>query len=201
MRVIAGCYRGQRLQAPDGLNTRPILDRVKVSLFDWLGARLAMPGSLPPLRVLDLFCGGGSLGIEALSRGVAACTFVETDRDAFECLRKNLDQLGVGPAARAIRCPAETVTVSPASGRGFDLIFLDPPYSLSEDLAPGSTMSQVLARLGSRIPVDPEALVIWRHDAAWSVPGDLPNGWRSSERRMWSKMAITLLERAPRGSP
>lgn len=195
MRVIAGRFRGRRLQAPAGLNTRPILDRVKVSLFDWLGARLAMPGILPPLEVLDLFCGGGSLGIEALSRGAAACTFVEANSAAFECLKANLAQLDVEPPARSIQGAAEVVALTPLARDGFDLVFLDPPYSLSEDLAPGSTMGRVLARLGGAVPTGAEPLVVWRHDASFVVPGGLPNGWASSERRTWGIMAVTLLNR------
>jgi 16S rRNA (guanine966-N2)-methyltransferase len=98
MRVVAGQFRGRRLQAPPGETTRPILDRAKVALFDWLGAQLSQPGDLPPIHVLDMFCGAGSLGIEALSRGVASCTFVEKDKEALQSLRMNLAQLGISGA-------------------------------------------------------------------------------------------------------
>lgn len=201
MRVITGLYGGRRLNAPEGMNTRPILDRVKVALFDWLGARLAMPGELPPLNVLDIFCGGGSLGIEALSRGAAHCTFVEGNRDAFKCLQSNLDLLKIKTTAKAILGSAESIIAAPPSGGGFGLVFLDPPYKLTEDFSPKSTMSTVLARLGSRIPVEPNVLALWRHSAESVLPEDISEGWRSSERRTWGNMAITLLERRNCESP
>jgi 16S rRNA (guanine(966)-N(2))-methyltransferase RsmD len=201
MRVIAGSYRGRRLRSSPGRDTRPILDRVKVALFDSLGARLGQPGTLPPLNVLDLFCGSGSLGIEALSRGACFCAFVEADPQAFRCLRQNLDTLAIGPAARVFNCPAQTVEIAPPRGAAFDLVFLDPPYRLSEDLSPGSVMTEVSARLGSRIPVTPQALAIWRHHANCFLPEMLPGGWKSSQRRTWGKMAVTILERGPQVSP
>ncbi|MBN2563060.1 MAG: RsmD family RNA methyltransferase [Phycisphaerae bacterium] len=197
MRVIAGCYHGQRLRTPTGCGTRPILDRVKVALFDWLGAQLAQPGSLPPLNVLDMFCGGGSLGIEALSRGAAFCVFVEADRQAFQCLRENLDRLRTGPLARIFNCPAEIVETRPPGNRAFGLVFLDPPYRLSDDVTRASVMGRVTARLGAEIPVEPDAIAIWRHHARCILPEVLPGGWASSRRRTWGRMAITTFERIP----
>ena len=195
--MITGCYRGRRLRAPSGRDTRPILDRVKVSLFDWLGARLAQPGRLPPLNVLDLFCGSGSLGIEALSRGAAFCAFVEAGLKAFQCLQGNIDDLRIGSAARAYNRPAETIQVRPPDNSAFSLIFLDPPYRLSEDITPGSVMSRVAGRLGCDIPVESDAIIVWRHAADCNLPGVLPGKWASSERRVWGTMAVTMYERSP----
>lgn len=197
MRVIAGRYRGRRLTAPAGARTRPILDRVKVALFDWLGARLAQPGALPPVNVLDLFCGGGSLGIEALSRGASFCAFVEEDAGAFRCLLQNLDRLGIGPAARAYNCPVESARVQPPAG-AFEIIFLDPPYALSEDASNDSLLGRVFLQLGRQMPVEDEAVLIWRHAARTILPARLPNDWCSMERRTWGKMAVTCLQRRPR---
>jgi len=195
MRVIAGRFRRRRLLAPPGNETRPILDRVKVALFDWLGSRLAVPGELPPLCVLDLFCGGGSLGIESLSRGARFCAFVDSDPRAVDCLRKNLDALGVGSDAQVVSRAAENARVAGPDGPGFDLIFLDPPYRLSEDMTPGSVMVRVLDRMGGEIPVAPTALLIWRHDARLELTIELQRGWRPAERRRWGNMAISLFER------
>ena len=197
MRVIAGRYRGRRLLAPTGRDTRPILDRVKVSLFDWLGARFGQPGTLPPLTVLDLFCGGGSLGIEALSRGAESCVFVEADSHAFQCLLENLNALGMSPTARVFNHPAESVNIALSNQAVFDLIFLDPPYHLSETITPASVLGRVIARLGADIPVAPGVLAVWRHRADCGQADFLPGGWKSSERRTWGTMAVTMLERLP----
>lgn len=119
MRIIAGRWRGRPILAPPGQATRPTTDRTREALFSMLTSRL---GSFEGLKVADLFAGSGALGLEALSRGAAHCTFVETDRAAIEAIRRNLDTLGAegdilgGPAEHA-RIPGE-----------IDLAFLDPPY-------------------------------------------------------------------------
>ena len=198
MRVIAGQYRGRRLRTPTGLETRPILDRVKVPLFDWLGVQLAEPGTLPPLAVLDVFCGGGSMGIEALSRGASCCVFVDAGREAIDCLKANIETLGIGKEAQVINRRAEAITVAPPTGSGFDLIFLDPPYRLSEDVSENvpadSLMGRATRRLGREIPVAPGAIVLWRHDAKHTLPDQVPGGWRVVERRTWSSMTITVFK-------
>jgi 16S rRNA (guanine966-N2)-methyltransferase len=90
MRVIAGDARGRKLSAPRGLATRPTLARVRESMFSRLSVRL----DFQDLRVLDLFSGTGSLGIEALSRGAGRVTFVEAARPALAALKRNLEALG-----------------------------------------------------------------------------------------------------------
>jgi 16S rRNA (guanine(966)-N(2))-methyltransferase RsmD len=93
MRVIAGTARGRPLVAPRGAHTRPITDRVKETLFGILGDRVI------DARVLDLYAGSGSVGIEALSRGAASCAFVENDRRAVAAIRENLQRAGVAEDA------------------------------------------------------------------------------------------------------
>ncbi|MFQ5412076.1 MAG: RsmD family RNA methyltransferase [Phycisphaerae bacterium] len=195
MRVISGRYRRHRLETPRGMDTRPIIDRVKASVFDWLGSRLALPGRMPPINVCDLFCGAGSQGIEALSRGATYCAFVETDRRALACLRENLARIGLDASSAVVDRPAEMVTIRPPDGRGFGLVLLDPPYRLSEDVSDESTMGRVTARLGEAIPVEPDALVLWRHAEGCVLPDGLPGGWRTIERRAWGSTAVTMLRR------
>src|SRR3954463_12948610 len=91
MRIIAGRWRGRPLLAPTGQATRPTADRAREALFSMLASRL---GSFEGLRVADLFAGSGALGLEALSRGAAHCTFVETDRAALDAIRRNIAALG-----------------------------------------------------------------------------------------------------------
>lgn len=118
MRIIAGVWRGRPLVAPAGKDTRPTGDRAREALFSMLTSRI---GSFAGLRVADLFAGTGALGLEALSRGAAHCTFAEADAAALAALRANIEKLGAsadvrpGPVARF-------------AGGPFDLVLADPPY-------------------------------------------------------------------------
>jgi 16S rRNA (guanine966-N2)-methyltransferase len=120
VRIIAGQWRGRVLGAPRGDTTRPTADRTREALFSMLTSRL---GSFEGLRVADLFAGSGALGLEALSRGAATCTFVEQDRTAIDALRANVDALKAKADIRA----QSAMTLAPA-GEPFDLIMMDPPY-------------------------------------------------------------------------
>ena len=125
MRIIAGEWRGRSIEAPPGLGTRPTSDRVREALLSMLGSRL---GSFEDLRVADLFAGSGALGLEALSRGAASATFVESDAQAVAAIRRNAQKLGAIDRAQVI---AGSALALPRADP-FDLIFADPPY------APGS---------------------------------------------------------------
>jgi 16S rRNA (guanine966-N2)-methyltransferase len=132
MRIIAGQWRGRPIDAPPGQSTRPTADRVRETLFSMLTSRL---GSFEELRVADLFAGSGALGLEALSRGAAAATFVESDAEAAAAIRRNADRLGASEQVRVIGGSALALPRS----EPFDLIFADPPY------APGSGSAVVHA--------------------------------------------------------
>ena len=144
MRIIAGKWRGSTLIAPPGATTRPTGNRTREALFSMLTSRL---GSFEGLSVVDLFAGTGALGLEALSRGAARCTFVERDRPALEALRVNVEKLGAEGDIRAQS--AENFTGGP-----YDLALLDPPYGTSLGqralarirLAPGGWASLETAR-------------------------------------------------------
>ena len=132
MRVVAGTHGGRRLTAPRGDATRPTSDRVREALFSVLGE------SVRGARVLDLFAGSGALGIEALSRGAAEATFVDSAPAAIRVIRANLEALGID--AEVIRADAFAASrTARAAARQYDLVFLDPPYRLAGRLAPGLT--------------------------------------------------------------
>jgi len=126
LRVIAGVHGGRRLTTPAGPGTRPTSDRVREALFSILGEAVVRDA-----RVLDLFAGSGALGIEALSRGAAAATFVDSDPRAVKAIRTNLESLGL--EAEVLR---EDWRAALDTARQYALLFLDPPYRLTERLAP-----------------------------------------------------------------
>ncbi|WP_066525507.1 16S rRNA (guanine(966)-N(2))-methyltransferase RsmD [Erythrobacter sp. CCH5-A1] len=122
MRIIAGEWRGRRLAAPRGEETRPTSDRARETLFAMLTSRL---GDFEGLQVADLFAGSGALGLEALSRGAEGCLFVEQDRAAVDVIRVNIATLGAGARARV---EAGSVMALRAAAKPLDLILADPPY-------------------------------------------------------------------------
>jgi 16S rRNA (guanine966-N2)-methyltransferase len=124
MRVIAGVAKGHRLKAPS-LGTRPMTDQMKESVFSALG-------EMSDLRVLDLYAGSGALGLEALSRGAAHAVFVENVRDSIVKLEQNIEATGLEDRADVVWADVGATLARPADSR-MDLIFLDPPYSMSLD--------------------------------------------------------------------
>lgn len=126
MRVIAGDAHGRRIEAPRGLNTRPATARVRASIFSRLGARFDLSGA----RVLDLFAGSGSLGLEALSRGAASATFVDTARTAAGAILKNLRTFGFQTRGRIVAMDVMNALASLGAARErFDVVFIDAPYA------------------------------------------------------------------------
>jgi 16S rRNA (guanine966-N2)-methyltransferase len=121
MRIIAGLYRSRQLKSPAGLATRPTSDRLRETLFNVLAPRIA------GARFLDLYAGSGAVGVEALSRGAAAVTFVERSSPALKILRENLQNLGIREHAHVYTGTAGAFLRSADRG-GFDIVFLDPPY-------------------------------------------------------------------------
>lgn len=124
MRVIAGTARHLKLETVDGLDTRPTTDRIKETLFNMLQMRLTR------CRFLDCFSGSGAIGIEALSRGAAEAVFLENNRKAADCIRKNLAFTRLN--SRGVLLPVDVMTglrKLDGQGKTFDLIFMDPPYN------------------------------------------------------------------------
>jgi 16S rRNA (guanine(966)-N(2))-methyltransferase RsmD len=135
VRVIAGTHRGRPLVAPRGSATRPTADRVREALFSTLG-------DMSGLEVLDLFAGSGALAIEALSRGAASATLVDSAPRAITAIRRNLETLGMTADVRAASATAFLRTAR-SHGRQYDLVFLDPPYRRASSL--GGELSIALA--------------------------------------------------------
>lgn len=140
MRIVAGLYGGRRLTAPPGDATRPTSDRVREALFSILGP-------LHGMRVLDLFAGSGALGLEALSRGAAHATLVDSAEPATRAIKANLEALRVPREAVSVRRQEARAFMRAArrSGHEYDLVLLDPPYRLAPEL--GRELSPALAEL------------------------------------------------------
>lgn len=128
MRIVAGTARGRRLDAPPGRTTRPTTDRTREALFSTL---TAIRGTLAGAHCLDLYTGSGAVGLEALSRGAASAVLVESDRSVLRVLRANLAELRLDGAVVV----ASTVEkfVAEQADAPYDVVFLDPPYSLGSD--------------------------------------------------------------------
>ena len=159
MRIVAGRHKGRRLRAPAGAGTRPTADRVREALFSILG-------SVEEARVLDLYAGSGALGLEALSRGAASATFVESAGPALAAIRANLDAAGEEGEVVA----SDVIAWLRAAGRGgrtFDLVFCDPPYDAAAGIA---------QRLGELLPrvAAPEALIVTESSKRNALALDLP---------------------------
>lgn len=156
--MIAGTAKGRRIGSLPGRETRPTADRVKESLFNILGERVA--GS----RVLDLFAGTGNLGIEALSRGAHRAIFVDRDGRSAQLIRDNLVALGFADRAEVLALDAQAALARlAAAGEVFDLVFLDPPYE-QDHLPP------LLAALPAVGVLAPGGLVVAEHSRRDAIP-------------------------------
>ena len=127
-RIIAGQFGGRQLKTPPGDGTRPTTDRVREALFSSLQSEL---GGFDGARVLDLFAGSGALGLEALSRGAESADFVESDTRVAGVIKRNIADLGVDYTTVLRTTVDRFVRVPPPAP--YDLVFLDPPYSLGTE--------------------------------------------------------------------
>lgn len=150
MRIIAGHAHGRRLKAPRGLLTRPTSARARESIFSRLAVRIDFDG----VRVLDIFAGSGSLGIESLSRGAARVTFVDSSRDAASAIRANLAQLDLSDRARILVSDVRRALADLSrSHEIFDLVFVDAPFK-------DDTSAEVLAMLAEFGLVAPDGWIV-----------------------------------------
>ncbi|MGE3811421.1 MAG: 16S rRNA (guanine(966)-N(2))-methyltransferase RsmD [Candidatus Nanopelagicales bacterium] len=164
-RIIAGAARGRRLAVPPA-GTRPTSDRVREALMSALEHEL---GTLGGARVADLYAGSGAVGLEALSRGAAHALLVERDRRAADVLRRNVATVGVeGAAVMADDVVRLAAGPPPAASRPpYDLVFLDPPYDVPDDV-----VAEVLSGLGAHGWLGEGSLVVV--ERARPRRGDLP---------------------------
>ncbi|MPN01629.1 Ribosomal RNA small subunit methyltransferase D [bioreactor metagenome] len=157
MRVIAGSAKGRRLKTTKGQNTRPTLDKVKSAIFNII--QFELEGKI----VLDLFCGSGALGLEALSRGAGRCTFVDSDREALDMARENAQFCGLLDQSGFINKPFDWF-VKNYQGPSFDIILLDPPYKKGY-------ISNAVSLLQSCGLISGHAIIICESECSETMPG------------------------------
>jgi 16S rRNA (guanine966-N2)-methyltransferase len=190
MRIIAGALRRRKLLANPGNTTRPIIDRAKVMLFDDIRDR--MPGA----RIADLFCGTGTLGFEALSRGARSVVFIERDHRAHELLVRNAERLGVSDRVLCWRADVARCSLKP-KGTGdwlpYDVVFFDPPYAAASQLSARGELRRCLQRLLRPDITSDNVLLVVRTPKEQAV--DLPPGWIVTRERDVASMRITLAEK------
>lgn len=136
LRIIAGEFRGRRIQSPEGRSTRPTRQEVREAWFNVLGDRVV--GG----RVLDLFAGSGALGLEALSRGASEVCFVESSRTGLAVLRRNIEDLGAVSRSEVLGVDALAWVSNLERGRFWDVVLADPPYTSGAAVQLAATFAQ-----------------------------------------------------------
>ena len=175
LRIIGGRWRGRKLRFPPSPAIRPTPDRVRETLFNWLGTRVS------GTSCLDLFAGSGALGLEALSRGAARVTFVERDAAAVRELRARLAEWGASGGA-VVQADALRFLAGPAES--FDIVFLDPPFA--SDLLPEA--AGVLARRGWLA----RGALIYVECAAGAGLAPLPESWQLGKAKRAGEVGYYL---------
>jgi 16S rRNA (guanine966-N2)-methyltransferase len=176
VRIVGGQWRSRRIRFAPSAGVRPTPDRVRETLFNWLGQ------DLTGLACLDLFAGSGALGFEAASRGASRVVMVENDRAAYEVLRENKAAL---QASQVELVRADALEFARGRGRGdYDVIFLDPPFTAEywTRLVP---LLPPLMRTGARVYCESPA------------PVDFGDGWEVSRQGRAGQVCYQLGQRTP----
>jgi len=161
IRIIAGTAGGLFIQSPKKFTSRPTQERVREALFSSIAPRI------PEATFLDLYAGSGAVGIEALSRGVAAATFVERERTFCKTIQSNLKQCHL--TAEIITKDAVQYLTQPPL-KTYDIIFADPPYDQKTNELDSLPFAALLQHF-----LNPDGLLIWEHDlhSQWNSPAGL----------------------------
>lgn len=172
MRIIAGSAGGRKLETPEGQDIRPTTDRVREAVFNALFSRI----DIEDTRVVDLFAGTGAYGLEALSRGAAHATFVDTDRRSIDLVRTNIEILGFGDRSTVVLGDGVAWARRSASA-AIDVAFCDPPYAFAQ-------WDELLAELTA-------GLVVIESGRDFV----LPEPWIDLRSRRYGSTVVTLSQR------
>ena len=180
MRIIAGMARGRTFDAPQGLDTRPTLDRVRENVFNIL--QMKARGA----AVLDLFSGSGAMAFEALSRGAESAVLVDCDRQAHQVQQRNAVKLRMDEQCRILHCDWQDALRRLAQeGARFNLVFLDPPYKMVDLTAVFAALKAVLAE---------DAVILLEHDAK-GFPA-VTDGYFLYDSRKYGAAGVSFLRQA-----
>ena len=179
MRVISGICKGLPIKAVPGSNTRPTTDKVKESIFNMIGPYFE--GGL----AVDLFAGSGSLGIEALSRGIDSCIFIEKDAKAIQTIHENLKKCHLEEQAEVFRVDAlRAIKAMEKRELTIDLLFLDPPYHKAD-------LYDLVGILGEKGLLSPDAIIMCEHEKTVHLP-DHYHEFKLSRRETYGSTVISI---------
>jgi 16S rRNA (guanine966-N2)-methyltransferase len=179
LRIIGGEWRGRKLHFPDAPNLRPTPDRVRETIFNWLAPMIH------GARCLDLFAGSGALGLEALSRGAAFTTFVDSHKIVTQALNSHLEILNAKDKAEVLQ--VDSVKFLNNTAQQFDLVFLDPPYHLD-------FMQQVVPLLEANGWLSHDAMLYLEIEKRQSLP-ELPANWKELKNKVAGEVNYYLFQR------
>lgn len=181
MRVISGKCRGTKLSAPEGVETRPTIDRIKETLFNMIAF------DIPGCRFLDLFSGSGAIGIESLSRGAKRAVFVEKNTQAIACIRQNLAKTNLSDQALLYTVDVDQAIHQLIQKKDvFDIIFLDPPYALKE-------IEALLIKISQSSLLEKKGYIILEHGTQY--PLKAVEGLRLIKEKKYKTTTISFFER------
>lgn len=184
MRVISGSAKGRPLKAVPGNGTRPTTDKVKESIFSIIGPYF--DGG----KVLDLFAGTGSLGIEALSRGIEQGVFIDLEHKSIEVIRGNLQATGLTEQAEVYRNEAgRALKVLAKREATFDLVFLDPPYKMKNGI-------ELMNEMHERGLLAPAATIVLEYESGHDYPQEVEH-FVGIRHAVYGETAINVYEYEP----
>ncbi len=186
MRIIAGTAKGITLFSPNGMSTRPMLDRVKEALFNILG------DTVIERQVLDLFAGTGALGLEALSRGAQMAYFIEKSKETYAVLQRNIEKCKMHEKSQVIQHDAFHI-IPRLHGQCFDILFFDPPYHYFDQPETRRHCMEYLAQLAQEIMHPGACLVLhYRRGILQGLP--LPRPLMLQDNRMYGHTELLFLQ-------
>lgn len=180
MRIIAGTAKGRNLSSPKGTKTRPTSDRIREAIFSIVGDLVV------DARVLDLYSGTGSMGLEALSRGAEHVVFVETDPAALRCLKTNIERCRCQDRSDVVNRSVISYLEKIDSGDDVDLVFADPPYR--DDLG-----SLTLLAISKHAKSLKRCMIILEH-ASDQAPEPIPDNLDKVDARKYGNVGVTFLQ-------